>query len=454
MTYLRTALSLTAALTLSVSVLTPAHAQEGSGLRGTLSFSQGIELNDNPDLSVNPEGTSVVTQTNLGFNISSQTRTETLRLNLNGRLEGELAGDNKIDTFEIEDLRTDFRYRRESARSALTFTARHSETELEDEALTIGEDFFGISFGPDAIIIDGGSVDVDSASARFETGLGGPIELDLSGRYTNRDYIDTVDPDLLDTESVRLDAIARFRLNPAMAVTALAGQETIEETGGSDTETTYVGLGVETETRAMTVSGDLFLDKATTDGVTEDGLGFSVGVSRPQTDGLLGLNVESRIDDAGRRTTASVLRSFDLPTGGLTFSVGVTDQDGEGGPRVIGSIDYTRETPRGGFVASLTQAPTTTSGTAYMDTQLALEYSEEIDSTSGWSAGISYAASNELGGNDDDTLASASLTYQRALTEDWGMRTGVEVTRLDSRSSDRARNSVFFNIERDITFGF
>ena len=454
MTYLRTGFSLTAALTLSVSILTPAHAQEGSGLRGTISFSQGIELNDNPDFTVAPEGTSVVTQTRLGFGVASRTKTEQFRFNINGRLEGELSGTNTLDPWEVEDLSTSLRYRREGARSSLTFSARQSERKIEDEVVDLGTGFFGISFGPESIIVDSGSVAVTGLGADFATGLGGPLELSLRTRYTDRDYSDTFDPELLDSETTNLSGIALFRLNPAFAVRAQAGQTIKDEDGGSEYDNSYIGLGVETGTNAMTVSGDLFFDKSAIDGVVEDGLGFALGVSRPQTDGAIGVELSSRIDDAGRRTTASVRRSIDLPTGGLSFSLGLTDQEGEGGARLTGAIDYSRETPRGGLVASISQSPATSSGTAYMDTLLSVEYSEEIDAISGWSAGISYTASNELGGDDDDSLTSASLTYQRALTEDWGLRTGVEITRINTTRTDRDRNTVFFNIERDITFGF
>ena len=63
--------------------------------------------------------------------------------------------------------------------------------------------------------------------------------------------------------------------------------------------------------------------------------------------------------------------------------------------------------------------------------------------------------SNQLGGTDDDTRGIATLAYNRDLTEDWSMRTGFEHIRItETGAADRSSNTVFFSIQRDITFGF
>ena len=84
-----------------------------------------------------------------------------------------------------------------------------------------------------------------------------------------------------------------------------------------------------------------------------------------------------------------------------------------------------------------------------------MDFSQSINSYSGWSAGLSYVAVDEFGGSDDDDRATARVTYSRSLTEDWRMNTGVEhIRESESSGSSDTSNTIFFNIERDITFGF
>ena len=47
------------------------------------------------------------------------------------------------------------------------------------------------------------------------------------------------------------------------------------------------------------------------------------------------------------------------------------------------------------------------------------------------------------------------MTYTRSLTEDWEMNAGVEhVREVDDGGPSESSNTIFFNIQRDITFGF
>ena len=58
---------------------------------------------------------------------------------------------------------------------------------------------------------------------------------------------------------------------------------------------------------------------------------------------------------------------------------------------------------------------------------------------------------DELAANEDDNETTASIAYRRELTSDWSMLTGYEYTRDDNGDDE---NSIFLNIQRDITFGF
>lgn len=430
-------------------------------MTGTLSFSQGIEVSDNEDLDSSTSGVTTTSRTGLGFGVESVTRIETLRFSIGTEIVGDFGG-GADDDFSIENTTAALEYGRVGANSALRFSARYAEVNLEDEVL-LADPEFGIGLGPDTIIVDSGSVNTTSLGLTFETGTSAPFGVEVTARYIDRDYIDTTDPDLSDVTRVSVDALARFRINPALTARALAGIAREDEDDAASTETrdTYVGLGIGGETAGgLSFTGDLLFDRSETTvagptTTTDEGVGVEVSVTQDRPDGSIGADVSSRIGDDGRRTEASVNRNFDMRNGEFGFSLGVVDQDGDDTLRPAASVLYRQETPRGGLTASLTQEPSIDSGDAYVNTSIEIDYEEAINEVSGWAAGVAYTASNQVGGGDDDSRATATIAYSRALTEEWRMRTGLEhIRESDSGASTESSNTLFFNIERDITFGF
>ncbi|NNE80985.1 MAG: hypothetical protein HKN18_12015 [Silicimonas sp.] len=410
-----------------------------------------MEFSDNPDLDVVADsGTTTITD--LGVTLSSETRSQSLSLELGAQLVGDF-GRSSSDDFETENVRAIFSYAREGANSGFDFSASYTETTLDDSIFLSGG----------TLIIDTGAVDATRLSMGVELGREGPFGVELDALYFDRNYRNTSDPDLNDTETIEVDAIAHFRINPAYSVRARAGisREDENDVDSSERETHYVGLGLEGETAGgLTYFGDIIYDSTETTTsapsmITEDGIGIELGLTQARVNGSIGLDVSSRIDESGRRSSASVNRAFDFPEGALSFSLGVVDQEGDDSLRVIGALDYTRELAQGDLTASLVQDAATDSGTPYLNTTLALNFRQEINAVSSWEAGLEFAESNQLGGTDDDTRGVATVAYNRSLTEDWSMRTGLEHIRTtETGLPDRSSNTVFFNIQRDITFGF
>ncbi len=456
----RTGLSLTTALTLTSMLTAPAWAQEGSGLRGTLSFSQSIEASDNPELLSSSDGTVLTSRTGLGFRLDSETRTEILRFSLGADLEGELGGDSSsTDGFELTNKRALIDYARLGANSRLSFGVRVREANVDDEVFGF---FVDGEFDPDALIIDGGTRRTTSASATLETGIEGPLGFRIRASTSSTRYTDTLDPELEDSDTISVDTTTRFRINPALTARVIAGFSQKDEDDFFQTErdSTYVGAGLEGELgTGLTYEATVIFDKSETlnGGVVvdeENGTGFELTVVQAQPDGSLSFGASSRVDDAGRFTTAKVGRVYDLRDGGLAVSLGVLDRDNDS-VRLTAGLTYSRETPRGEFVANLTQSPGTDDGDAYVNTSLSLAYQQAINATSSWDAEVRYSSANELGGNNDDSRTRASIAYRRELTRDWGMRTGFEHERVAEDGGDtRSSNTLFLSVERDITFGF
>lgn len=450
MTYLRTGLTLTTTLALSAISHPPAFAQEGPGLTGTLSYSQGFEWSDNEDLSSATSGSTLTSRTGLRFGVQSRTRAETFSVRLGTALVGQEGG-GADGSFNFENNTARMDYERRGASSALNFSARYSEGNLDDRTFAPDPEN-----APDTFVIDSGSLASTSLNAGLEFGIDAPFGVHLDAGYRNRNYSGTSDPDLTDLERVSVDALARFRLTPTRAVRGLAGYATENEEGVAvDTNTTYVGVGFEDATAGgLSYSADILFDRVET-GMTENGVGIDLAMTQTRPGGDFGVDVTSRIDEDGRRTEASVRQSFELPTGGLAYSLGVVDLEGDSSLRPRGALTYSRDLKTAAISARLALEPSSDGTTVTNDAEIALDYSRVINSSAGWSAALSYRVADEVGSSADDERAAARITYTHSLTDEWEMNAGVEhVREIDGGGPTESSNTVFFNIQRDITFGF
>lgn len=433
MTRLRPGSQLTA-LALTTLLASPALGQD-LGREGTLSYGVGLDYDFD-------EGLEVISD--VGLTLITRTRSQVLEFGIGTELVGDFT-DGGTDDFDFRDSFASVGYTVNGANSTLALSASYTERNLEDEVIG-------------SIISDGGTETASEFNGRYEFGAEGPFGLTLDARFRERAF-ENADPDLTDDRLVSLDALARFSLSRSMDLRALAGiqVEKDQDAAGSETETSYVGLGLATQTAGgLSFTGDVFFDQTETttttpvSSVSEDGIGFSLAATQVRPDGFIAGTLTSRIDDAGRRTRAEVTRSFTTKTGELEVSLGVVDQEGSDDLQLVGSVAYSIETPRSTFTVALEQDASTDDGDTVVDTSLELGYRREINAVSGWEADLGYFATDELNG-DDDNRTTASLAYTRDLTDEWSMRTGYAYSKDDG--SD-ASNSVFFTLQRDITFGF
>ena len=424
------------ALTLLTTALcSPAFSQDGTGIRGTLSFSQGIEVEDG----------DLATRTGLGFGITSATRTETFDFSLGTELLGDFDDDAEKD-FSFVNQDAALGYTRAGSNSRLGVSLQYREVALDDEVITDADDIS---------VISSGTAETKSANLDLDFGVEGPFGLSLDLGRREVDYIDNVDPDF-DTTSA--DVLASFRIRPSLTIRALAGIERTNEDDATnpETEETYVGFGVRTSTAGgLSVTGDVLYDRTETTvlGPTttvEDGLGVDVSIAQTKRNGSIELALSSRIDEAGRRTSAEVTRAYDLRNGALALSLGVVDQEDADSLNLIGGITAERETKRGNLSASLTQDASTSNGDSVLNTAFDVNLTQQINSISSWSAELGFV-SRDADNGAYDSRSTATLSYQRDLTEDWDFNAGVEYSK--DRGED-STNTVFVNIRRDFTFGF
>ena len=450
----------TAALSLAAFAAAPVLAQDGTGIRGNLSFSTGLEVSDNPSLSTTPDGTTLSSVTDLGFSLSSATRVDSLNFSLGASVTGEEGGSStSADALDISSSSAALSYTREGINSRLGFSGRYDEANLDDDVFGFFVD--GV-FDPDALIIEGGTRKRTRLSADFTTGLNAPFGIDLSLAKTSDDYVDTSDPDLVDRDRQDVSATARFEINPALTarVSARFGRTDTDDLLDTSRRTSSIGAGLTTETRTgLEISTDVSLDSSErlNGGVLasdDDGVGFEIGVTQPRVDGEVSLRFSSRIDDSGRRTSASVSRDYAMPAGALSLSIGVVDQEDQD-IELTTRLDYTREAAGGTLTANLIQSPTTNDGSAFLNTSVGLGYVAPINSISSWSANFSYGTAQEFGASGGDARTSAAIRYTRDLSEEWDLDAGLRHVRIsEDGAGDRTSSTLFVNVGRDFSFGF
>ena len=430
MNILRSRTSLTALALITASLGAPVLGQDAlprDGVGLDHDFDDGLEI-----------------FSDVGLTLVTRTRSETLEFKIGTELFGDYT-DGGTDDFDFRDSSARLSYTRTGANAELQLSAGYVESNLADEIV-------------DGIISDGGVLTTTDFTGSFESGRGGPVGLSFDARYRTREFTDA-DADLVDDTLVSFDALARFNTSRNMSLRARAGISRTDEDDLDQTvtEITYFGLGASTETAGgLSLTGDILFDrvKETTatpvPSPTEDGLGFELALSRDLPNGTIGATLSSRIDEAGRRTTAMASRQLDTKTGGIAFSLGLVDQEDDDELRVVGGLDYSIERPGSVFSASLERTASTDDAGTTIDTSLRLAYSRDINAVSGWQASLGYFATDDIGG-EDDNRTTATLSYTRDLTEEWSMRTGYSYSKDDG---DDAENSIFFSVQRDITFGF
>jgi len=450
----------TAALSLAAITAAPVLAQDGTGIRGNLSFSTGLEVSDNPSLVTTPDGTTLTSVTNLGFSVTSETRIDRLRFSIGAGIEGEDGGSSTTaDALDVRRSDMAISYARDGINSSLSLSGNFNEADIDDEVFGFFVD--GV-FDPDALIVDGGTRTRTRLSADFSTGLNAPFGVDVSLGLSSNEFADTFDPDLNNSDSRRLSATARFIINPSTTarLTTSFAETDVEDLLETSRTTQSIGTGVTTQTNTgLEISADLSLDSSETlNGATvaseDDGVGLSFGISQPRPDGAIALSLSSRIDNSGRRTSASVSREFDLPTGGLSLSLGVVGQEGQD-IELTTRVGYTREAAGGTLTANLVQSPSTSDGDAFLNTSLGLDFVAPINSISSWTADFSYGSASQFGEEDGDARTSAGVQYSRDLSEDWGLNAGLRHVRISETGADtRTSNTLFLNVGRDFSFGF
>lgn len=448
---------------LALSAVAPVLAQDEGGLKLSFGISSTLRSDSNYALATPSNGRGTVFDTNLSFGLESVTRTSSLsfRAATTARTARLPAPAGNTSGFEEPTLQ--LAYTRQGARSRLSFSARYNQADLDfldplRDPILIADPTLP---GGLALVTETGQRTNLQYSLGFETGIDSPVGFSLQASRRELDYTNTVSPNLFDTETDSLSASLRLDLTPASRLT-LTGSATDYEaanTVNTRRENRSLGLGYSaqldeaTELSARIGWSEVRVEE--TGGTTlREGMTFGFGASRALAVGSLGVSYDRSLDSNGARDTINLRHTRETQTLDIGLGLGLT-RGTTGTTSVIADVSLEKALPRGAFTFGLSRSVATNNNLAdVLYTRANASYTHEIDTLSSVSLGATYARTEDGGaGNTATSSRSAlSVTYNRALTEDWRMSAGYEHRRLQNTTGDTSGNAIFVTLGRSFEF--
>ncbi len=438
--------------------LVSAWAQE-SGLEITATIKETLRSSDNLERIANPSGRSTIAQTDLTFGLTSETQTQQLAAQFGGTIEAGYFADRDDNDPDFSQSFFNLNYAREVQSALLSFDAVYRKSDVRDTD-------FASDFDDRDLIVDQGELASYGLSFGLETGRDAPFGLTFDVALRERNYSNTTDEDLFDSETQSYDFAARFDLSQTATLRALAEYSEYDAQDSEDTlrESTSFGFGLGYEiSPSLRFNGQITHDRTeTTETLSgtrrqtvDQGPSYEFGLTLDRPNGTIGTRYNSIVRSTGRRSTFWLDRTLDLPRGGLEVSLGVTESD-DTSSRAIGNLAYSHELPSGAFTANLSQSATTRNedNDEAVRTSLTLGYDHQITAISRIGASANFADLNVISGTGNDTERSTfAITYSREVTRDWDLTTGFEHSySKEDTQSNRTSNTVFLGLERSFSF--
>ena len=377
------------------------------------------------------------------------TRVQTLEFNLSAPFR--LNDPEEDGTFALGDPQARLLFRRGVRNSAVEAELGYRENDLDEEIL-----FDDIS--NEFLTVDGGRVAQTDARLTYvfgrESKLGG--EFGLS--WLKRDYSDTTDSDLEDSETRSGNIV--FYLEPTSTIRARILAEASRTDGETDdSRTNRYGAGASLQVDKLT---NLDVELARTsirrndNGNPEETEGPSVRLnltrSRPLGDWSLAFSSEP--GTSGRRENFNIGRTLDLRYYDLSGQIGVTRFQGNYDP--IFQISYDQQIDRlSQFQASLRRAAATdTDGDEALNTDVTANYSRQLSEVSSIAANLRFRESKVQSGDREDARSvSFGLDYNRRLPNDFSLVAGASVIRSKGSSGTRDdEERVYVGVNRSFIF--
>lgn len=398
-------------------------AAQEVGRQLTFGTSIGLTANDNQDLDLESEGTTL--SGTARFDFAYLLATPVQRLTLAGDI-----GLREVDGPGDDDDSSSNGLADPSLRLAYDRAVRDARFGLDafvqQSAVAFLEPFEeGID---DPLILDDID-DLDSdTGTRLRFGLGTELELrrtapfgvTLSAGYSALRYSDVTDPDLTDEERLRAAAALRFDIDPATRATLTLGYSSFEDDGNDEGR--------------------------------RDTFRVEAGIARDRPGGAIGASLGAVSTEDGERFTFALNRGLALPVWDINTRLGVTQStDGALSPSI--GLSVARDLPDGALSANLTRSIRSGSDDEEQAvTALSVGYARQVTPLTSIGADLSYIRNEPTGEGPTESAGAAGLTLQHALTEDWNLNLGLQHRIKDDGDADRASgNRISLNLRRSFT---
>ncbi|MBC7153940.1 MAG: hypothetical protein H5U19_04880 [Rhodobacteraceae bacterium] len=449
----------------------PVPAQQGStpqvgGPVLTFGISSTLSATDNYNLDPNNSDSAVLFDHRLSFGYENRRAIDTLRFDLDGVVRAIDAPGSGSRT--IDDGTARLSYDREGTNSRFRTSAEYNLTSVNFLDPFDNNRFFADDplDETDLKLDDRGEREQIATRFSFETGINDPLGFIVDGRYRERNYSDTTDPDLFDTRVLNVNGTTRFTLGPkTRARVALRYEDySADDAPQTDRQTSSISLGLtQALSKIDTLDVSLGYQDIETDetilGVrqTDDDTGIigSAALTRELTRGTIGTSFDLRESVNGQTATWLVNRALTLPRGAIEISLGATS-DVSDTIRPVGSFNFTHEMKRSSLTARVErQVTTSTRSNELRVTRASVDYRYEINSLSDLSLTANFAELARSGGPEvNDTIrADLRATYSREITRDWRLSSGYEYrVRDEDNNGSATSNRIFLTLERGFVF--
>lgn len=444
----------TAVIALAVP-LVPALGQETGGPLLTFDVSTRLEADDNPGLAVTkPSKPTILSETRLTFGAESVTRGQSLRLSLSDTFRFGDGPAAPVDADFVAPQIT-LSYSREVPNAVLDLSASLQTRDLDGD---IDED--DVLANPAVLTEDQGTLTTRRIGALYETGRTDPLGLRGTVNWVGRDYQDTTDPDLFDSETLSFGATVFLRPNGAGGGTeySLSYDRSLyqaEDAVLTERETQTLTLGFSGRIDAATVlsarAGWTEIDETlrlfplTVPG--DSGLNAGLTLSRELANGSAAISLDRSVTSAGDRTDLDLARSLETPTGALDLSLGLTQVAG-GDLLPTAGVSYTLARPSQSLSLGLsTGISVSDDADLQRTTTLDVGYRYEISALDALTLDLGYTwVGDAEGGTAITDVGRATLTagYSRALTEDWSLNSGYTYRSYDEEGAGTATSNTLF----------
>ncbi len=412
-----------------------AQAQDNGGTQAGLTLSPGLVYDDEK------------TRARLGLGATYETTTRNQRLTFG--FDGAFDSGYGDISDSLRTPRVNLSYALENRSTAL-------ETELSYRRAEINKLIFDDDLDSELLAVGTGQRSDLATSARLSFGRDAPFGGTFDVGYRQRSYLNTVDPSLLDEEIRSAGLSLQFTIDPRLVV-GLSGQVS---------ETDVDGLGTDQRRKSLSAGLDMAvspsLDVSLTFGTSQivntgplgsntiEGTTASLSATRARPNGTIVGRISTDVTAGGRKTSIQVDRALDLPRGGtLSFGGGV-GQINNSDLQTQVRLAWLGETPTAQYGVRLDRAlAVDRDGDTAINSQISLSWQQDLNQVSTFGAALALRDTERLGSGTDNSVVNLSLTWQRELTQDWGVRsTYTHQWGQKTATSDTNEHTVFLGVER------